>query len=253
MPHPVAVIVLLVIVIGVYAVTRGLPSPWSPTTACKVVGDCPRPKTCDVATGACVDLILPGLLATAQSTTQAIYNAFQVVIGNYTTAYGAHVRSLVSSAAAMGISVPNTGNITAALTSGLSDLNKYIQQVLATSGCDPTKSTKCGYYLQIMALTPASPGVSIWPVAMMAPSVSTNLPIATQAFPPLSGELSTLVSLITADAQAKQKALDAPTQAAVNAVNADISQISGYTDVLTTLAAAVKQAGSALYNHYMNY
>lgn len=253
MPLLIAVIVLLVIVIGVYAVTRGLPSPWTPTTTCKVDSDCPHPKTCDVATGACVDLILPGLLATAQSTAQAIYNAFQAVIGNYTTAYGAHVSSLVSSAVAMGLSVPDTSNITAALTSGLSDLNKYSQQVLATSGCDPTKSTKCGYYLQIMALTPASPGVSIWPVAMTAPSVSTNLPIATQAFSPLSGDLSTLVSLITADAQAKQKALDGPTQAAVKAVNADISQINGYTNALETLAAAVKQAGGALYNHYMNY
>jgi len=253
MPLLVAVIVLLVIVIGVYAVSRGLPTPWTPSTTCKVDSDCPHPETCDVATGACVDLVLPGLLLAAQGTAQTFYNAFQAVIGNYTNVYGAHASSLASSALAMGLSVPDTSNITAALAAGLANLNKYNQQVLATPKCDPTKSSKCGYYLQIMALSPANPGVAIWPVAMTAASVSTNLPIATQAFPPLSGDLSSLVSLVVADAQAKQKALDGPTQAAVNAVNADVGQINGYTGALTPLAAAVKQAGGVLYNHYMNY
>jgi hypothetical protein len=82
-----------------------------------------------------------------------------------------------------------------------------------------------------------------------APSVATELAIATSAFPPAATDLGNVTSYVTADAAAKGVNLDANTQAWMNTVSGDIAALNGATGALTGLATALKQTGYALYSH----
>ena len=160
MPSSLAAVIFLIIAIGVYVSTRGLPGPWAPKGPCKHDSDCLSLQTCNVSTGACVDSSLPGLIAGAQSAAQALYDAINPIIGNFMYFYGARAEALVNSAAAnMGITglASDNNDIAAALTGGLAKLNKYVQQILAVPSCNPKTSSDCGYYTMIMALVPSRP------------------------------------------------------------------------------------------------
>jgi hypothetical protein len=253
-----AIVVLLVISIGVYVSTRGLPGPWAPTAPCKRDSDCRSPQTCNVSTGACVDSGLPGLIAAAQSTAQALYDAIRAIIGKFQYFYGANASALVDSAAAnMGITdlASDNNDIAAALTGGGVKLNKYVQQVLAAPSCDPKTSSDCGYYTMIMTLTPTSGIDAILKATLSAALVSDGIKVATAAFDPLTAALSTLVSQFIAEATAKglQDKINPNTQIALDVVKADITQVTGYTAALTNLAMAAKQAGGTLYGYFVHY
>jgi hypothetical protein len=247
------IIVLLVILIGVYAVTRGLPGPNPPLAPCKQNSDCPAPQVC--VSGTCADPALPGLIQAAQGAAQALYGALQTAATAYgsggSSPYLAHATSLQSAAIAMGLSSPPLGNLAADLTSGLADIAKYVN-FLSVPGCDVTRSVACGYYAETMALTPAtSPGV-ILAVANSASSTAAELPVTTAAFPPVVADLGNVTGFVTADAEAKNKGLDSNTSYWLGVVGADTTQANGFTALLTQQAKAVAQTGWALYNHMLS-
>lgn len=253
-PLTTAATILLTIFIIVYAATRGSPSPWAPSTPCQLNSDCSHPDTCDTATSTCVDLVLPGLIAAAQATIKSLYDAIQSIIENYTNVYAAHVKTLVATATAMGLVVP-TDNITAIATSlagGISILNKYkFATLVSSSTCDPTNSSQCGYYTQIMALSPTTPKITIWTTAMNSPAVSAEVQAVFDAFSPLTATLGNLNDSVTTSAQAKNIPLNSDTQVAINVLTDDVSQINGYSSSLTALATAANQAGLTLYHHFV--
>jgi hypothetical protein len=242
------IIVLFVFIIGIYAVTRGSPTPWAPQEPCKVNDDCTPPKTCNVAARTCVDNALPGLIMTAQSAVQKLLVAVQTISQNFTNVYGAHASLLANLATAMGDFSDYTDKIHKSLANGVADLNKYtIQTLAAPSGC----TSDCGYYTDVMALSPKSPDNVIWAVGSSASNVQLYLPVATQGFGPLTADLTNLVDHVTYISQTTGKQIDTATQAAMNSVNADIAQINSYMTALPPLAAAVNQTGYALYNHFI--
>jgi len=252
-PFKTAALVLLTILIVVYAVTRGSPSPWAPSAPCTIDSDCLHPNTCDTATSTCVDLVLPGLITAAQTTIKSLYDAIQSVIENYTNLYAAHVKTLVTTATAMGL-VVSTDNVTAIATSlagGISLLNKYKFATLASPACDPTKSSNCGYYTQIMSLLPTTPSLAIWTAAMNSPIVSVEIQEVFDAFSPLAATLGNLNDAVITSGQAKSITLTSDTQAAINVITADISQINGYSSSLTALAMAANRTGQLLYHHFL--
>lgn len=284
-PLPVAVAIVLTIVVGayLYAVTRPLPPPWSPPATCRSDGDCPYPETCTVATGVCQDVALPGLLAAAQAAAQRLWDAMQSVLSNFKTSYGPHAEAFINwgygtvsapcptSAiqAVVATLLPAAGTcststfdspspaamqatmapLLADLAAGVANINKFIQQVLAVPGCNPAKSTSCGYWSEIMALTPSSPPALIWSTGRQGQSVLTELPTVTQAFPPVLSDLRNLLN------NSKMKdLLPASSYASLVAdfaISTDITQIGGYEGVLTSLASEVARTGFALYDHFM--
>jgi hypothetical protein len=243
----ISIIVLLVVLIGIYLATRTLPQPWSPTTTCKIDSDCPKPSVCNLTTHLCNDPQEAVLLTAAQTTTAALYNALQIIIMNFKDIYPTHLSVLLNGATAMNLSIPSTASLYKNLAAGLNDLNKYIEQVLIAPNC----TANCGYYTEIM--TAASSQKPIWSIASNASSLIVELPIATGAFAPLVGDMSTVVSMLTAEAQANMLQPTTAASEAINAVNADIAQINGYEATLTQLATVAATAGKTLYHHYMNY
>ena len=253
-PFTAAALVLLTILIVVYAATRGSPSPWAPSTPCTLNSDCLHPDTCDTATSTCVDLVLPGLIAAAQTTIKSLYDAIQSVIENYTNVYAAHVKTLVTTATAMGlvVSTDNVAAIAASLAGGISILNKYkFATLVSSSTCDPTKSSQCGYYTQTMALSPTTPSLTIWTTAMNSPIVSAEVQTVFDAFSPLTATLGNLNDAVTASGQAKSITLTSDTLTAMNVITADISQINNYSSSLTALATAANRTGQLLYHHFV--
>ncbi len=251
-PAAIAVIVVLVILIGVYVVTRGLPGPNPPPGPCKTNSDCPSPQTC--VNGACVDTALPGLIQSAQQAIGALYGTLQNFSSAFANTYYQHATSLQAAAVAMGLSSPPLGSLQADLTAGQGDITKVLRYYNVPS-CDPTRSTSCGYYAQMMAMTPSTPAGVILAVSGAAQSAVAELPVATAAFPPVAADLGDVVNFVTADAQAKGKSLDTNTQNWVNTVNADIGALNDTTNptgTLATQAKAVTQTGYALYSHMLS-
>jgi len=249
MPLGLAVVVLLVILVGVYIMTRGLPQPLPPPGPCARDSDCPHPQSC--LNGACTDAALPGLLSAAQEAARTLYGTLQAAGADFTGTYAQHAASLQASAAAMGLAPPPAA-LTAALgsdlASGIVAINKY-SGVLLAPGCSPARSSACGYYAEIAALTPASQPGAIFAVAATAPGAAAEAPVATAAFPPVAGGLGNIAAFVRADAQARNKTLDSNTQRWYDTVVADAAQASGYQSAITQQAAALQQTGYALYSH----
>jgi hypothetical protein len=243
MKPAVAIIIVLIILVGVFIATRGLPGPPPPIGPCTKKSDCPPSQAC--VKGVCVDPALPGLILNAQAAAGALYGGLQAYTAAFATTYYQHALSL--QAVAMGLSSPPLGTLQADLAAGGAAIQKYLN-FLAKPSCNPQQGS-CGYYAQIMALTPSTPAGMIIVVVATAPSVATELAIATSAFPPAATDLGNVTSYVTADAAAKGVNLDANTQAWMNTVSGDIAALNGATGALTGLATALKQTGYALYSH----
>jgi hypothetical protein len=247
-----AVIVFLTIVIGIYFTTRKAPSPFIPKTDCSVDSDCIFPQTCNVSAGRCTDDVLPNLLTNAQNAAQALYTELQKVAYNFQNVYPLHVQNLITSSVAMGIGAPAQDFIDELKTSqntAITGINSFITNVLEDPNCaigNANTSSNCGYYFNLMSLTPSSDPVSIWSIANSAKSIDQQIVVLTGNFVSVVANLKTLVSRILGSGTL----LTGNTAIGVTLVNIDIDQINGYSNSLTSLAEAVKSTGLALYNHY---
>jgi hypothetical protein len=256
-----AAVIGLIIAIGVfYALSRKLPQPWALTTACKLDADCPHPKTCDAATGACVDLALPGLILAAQKAAQALQAALQGVLTEFSAILPKYVAPLLATAQAMGLSLPGTSGLASDLAGGAANITKYIQQTLAAPNCDPAKSSKCGYYLEIMALTPAAASTSILALALTAPNVAVGIASATQSFASVVADLKGITGQISANAggqggaaYSKSGELRSQLSLQLAVAAAEIAKVDGYAATLTSLAEGVRATGGALFSHFISY
>lgn len=246
-PLLMSMLVILITLVVIYVSTRSLPPAWSPGTKCKTNSDCSFPAVCNLKTQLCVDPNVSVLLNNAQMTATAFYNSYQNIVANFADL--TNITALTYMVQSMGSNMPDLTKLNSSRVSGLVALHKYNIQVLAVPGCVPTISSNCGYYSQIMAATPQSP-TTMWATALNADSLLSELPLATQAFSPLADNMSSLLSLLSADAQARQISISQPAVV----VNFDnyISQLNSYAGILTTLATDANVAGKNLYAHYIN-
>jgi hypothetical protein len=247
-----AVIVFLTIVIGIYFTTRKTPPPFIPKTVCSVDSDCIFPQTCNVSAGVCTDDVLPKLLTDAQNAAQALYTELQKIAYNFQNVYPLHVQNLITSSVAMGISAPSQDLVDDLKTSqntAITGINSFITNVLEDPNCESgnvNTSSNCGYYFNLMPLTPSSEPVSIWSAANDAKLVDQQIEAVTGNFVSVVANLTTLVSRISGSGTL----LTGNTVIGVTLVNNDIAEINDYSNSLTAMANAVKTTGLALYGHY---
>ena len=250
------VILLVILAAGAAAMvasrTASAPPPYVPPSVCRTDSDCPHPGVCDVGTGLCSDPYLPGLLLAAQNAAAAFVTAYTAVATvTFTNSAMDRANYLVQQVAGMGLGTLSLTQFMTSYSAGLKNLSKYSTQILAAPGCDPKTSTSCGYYSQIMALTPSSPAATIWSTASGAAAVATELPTALQDFAPLADDLQTLVSNAVSASQSAGSPWNVPTQDAVWDANSSIAALNGAAAALAPLAAAVHMSGAALYGHFI--
>lgn len=244
-----AILVLAVVLIGVYVFTRGLPGPNPPVGPCRSDADCPAPQTC--ADGVCSDPSLPGLIAAAQQAAGSLYSGVAAMAGGLQNTFYQDAVSLQAAAVAMGLSSPPLGSLQADVGASLADVTKVLT-FYSKPGCDATRSVSCGYYAQMLAMTPQTPAGIIIAVAGSAPVAASELSVATTAFPTVAADLSNITQYVIADAVSKGKNLDTNTWNLMNTVNQDAQTLNVAADPAGPLAAAatmVRQTGYALYAH----
>ena len=242
------ILVIVVILVGVYAMTRDVAPPAPPRGPCKVDRDCPHPAVC--VAGGCVDPQLGGLIAATQSDAKALFDALTSVKLSMSSTYYQHAVSLQTAAVTMGLTEPDLGATQADMTAAIAGLDKYIT-FLVVPKCDRASTSSCGYYSDMMALTPSSASGAIISATQPAAGMVDMLPVATDALKPVSDDLANLVSAVVASGKAKIKKLSADVNAKIAIVNADIATILAAPATFTAAATRVKHSGFALYNHFI--
>jgi hypothetical protein len=247
-------IVLIVILAGVYALTRDLPPPDPPAPPCARDADCPPPRVCRA--GVCADPALRGLLwaawASAVSLRSAVLNAAALFADpGQILADGEGLRD---AAAAMGLPAPDLGALRRACAAAAQDFANYVDEFLVVPGCIPSAETSCGYYSQVTSLTMRSSPIEFVNIGPLTGGLTVMLPMALQGNTAVVVEIGNLISLVISEGQENNKPLDAVTRSAIGALNAIAEVVTGLSDPvhgLPAYAAAAARDGHALYAHFV--
>jgi hypothetical protein len=250
-----ALVALALVLAAVLAIGRPPPAPWPAARPCQSSADCPLGSACLV--GGCIDVELPPLIRGAQSTAAALFAALVAQAVALETAYADAV-ALYNTAAASNF-------ITSPLCPYANDLGRAqgalgnLMAGLRAPGCNPAVSSGCGYYAQVMTLTPATPGgVIIATAGAAAPAAETIAGNAQSLAATLSvaaADAATILNFLSADSQRQGRALDSATAAAVAVIRADMAAMTAFAvpgGPFVSGAADMAQSGAALLQHLVS-
>lgn len=178
----IAVIVVLALV-GIYAVTRQLPAALPPDGVCKADADCVKPDTCSLATSTCVpNADAPALILEAQEAANNFYNLVNGMLATVTAKPASSAASgLASDAQSMfSQNIDNGGSLVDEITTAenkfIHDLTAFINEFLFISpGCVPEIDKLCGYYIDINSVNAHSDHSLVGAVVNETNSISENL------------------------------------------------------------------------------
>jgi hypothetical protein len=259
------------------AVGQGLPG-----TAPGSNNSCPPPQTYDTAMGRCVDTQLPGLLTAAQSAAATLWATLTSlradVHRNFNTSNGTYIYlqdTVAFQAAALSLQAMAATNFQAAAPAAASQLLNSVnfaqihnstvslsatisklRSIISPPGCASGTGT-CGYVQKIASLNPTSVTANIINAGLEAASVPPLTSAVTSALDQVISAMQAAYSNINQYLGALPSGVPGVAPAVTTAaasgapLAADIARLKAFKTSLTVAAAAVKQTGTDVYNHFI--
>lgn len=219
-----ALIVILVIFVCVYLLTRSLPEPNPPSV--------PHKK----------DPKVTSLLISAKLAATVLYVTIDQLSSTVINGHIKNSQALVNSATNAGLSTPSMNSLMAAIASTSREFTRYLN-LLSKPGCD-SMTEDCGYYADIAnASVEKNTTGDLIRYASNADSVALQVKNIVTSLQSTRDELQNIVNFILADSQAKNKNVE---QTLLVNVQGDISQIDYSIPFIQQRAEDVRKSGNSL-------
>jgi len=244
---------MLVVAIIIFVATRDKPAPFELSSGtCMTSADCVPPKTCNVGSNYCVDLILPGLIEDAQTAVKDLY-FISDTIGNNFKDFMTNPIYVQVVGKADGVDNPpiSLGSIQVAVDEAYDAFVEFNDKQLVVPGCDPTGTKDCGYYNSVMKLTVNSEVGEIISVGGSAGAISVMMETVTNLLPAVRDAQTAVLNNASAAYASRGKYFSPHQVQITDTLSNEARNMDTYINQFMSGAERVSDTGKLLYTHYI--